>query len=137
MFNRYFAYFRCDSKIISRTIFLCELLPLPRENDNRSSKSNRPISRYRHQYGSKVNRNKKKHKQDVIAFVNTVTQFIHRGSYAHIVTVITEEVFVNLSVRKIIYDYMYLVNLENNERSCEYSAILWPKVLPHVKKILI
>jgi hypothetical protein len=66
---------------------------------------------------------KKKHKQDVIAFVNTVTQFIHRGSYAHIVTVITEEVFVNLSVRKIIYDYMYLVDLENNERSCEYSAI--------------
>ena len=29
----------------------------------------------------------KKRKQDVIAFVNTVTQFIHRGSYAHIVTV--------------------------------------------------
>ena len=52
-----------------------------------------------------------------------MTQFIHRGSYAHIVTVITEEVFVNLSVRKIIYDYMYLVDLENNERSCEYSAI--------------
>ena len=25
---------------------------------------------------------KKKRKQDVIAFVNTVTQFIHRGSYA-------------------------------------------------------
>jgi hypothetical protein len=25
----------------------------------------------------------KKRKQDVIAFVNTVTQFIHRGSYAH------------------------------------------------------
>ena len=66
---------------------------------------------------------KKKRKQDVIAFVNTVTQFIHRGSYAHIVTVVTEEVFVNLSVRKIIYDYMYLVDLENNERSCEYSAI--------------
>jgi hypothetical protein len=31
---------------------------------------------------------KKKRKQDVIAFVNTVTQFIHRGSYAHIVTVV-------------------------------------------------
>ena len=30
MFNRYFAYSRFDSKIISRTIFLCELLPLPR-----------------------------------------------------------------------------------------------------------
>ena len=30
----------------------------------------------------------KKCKQDVIAFVNTVTQFIHRGSYAHIVTVV-------------------------------------------------
>ena len=29
-----------------------------------------------------------KRKQDVIAFVNTVTQFIHRGSYAHIVTVV-------------------------------------------------
>ena len=27
----------------------------------------------------------KKRKQDVIAFVNTVTQFIYRGSYAHIV----------------------------------------------------
>jgi hypothetical protein len=26
--------------------------------------------------------------QDVIAFVNTVTQFIHRDSYAHIVTVV-------------------------------------------------
>ena len=47
----------------------------------------RPISRYRHHYGSKVNRSKKR-KQDVIAFVNTVTQFIHRGSYAHIVTVV-------------------------------------------------
>ena len=30
----------------------------------------------------------KNRKQDVIAFVNTVTQFIHRGSYAHIVTVV-------------------------------------------------
>jgi hypothetical protein len=30
----------------------------------------------------------KKRKQDAIAFVNTVTQFIHRGSYAHIVTVV-------------------------------------------------
>jgi hypothetical protein len=30
---------------------------------------------------------KKKRKQDVIAFVNRVTQFIHRGSYVHIVTV--------------------------------------------------
>ena len=30
----------------------------------------------------------KKRKQDVIAFVNTLTQFIHRGSYAHIVTVV-------------------------------------------------
>ena len=33
----------------------------------------------------------KKRKQDVIAFVKkfyTVTQFIHRGSYAHIVTVV-------------------------------------------------
>jgi hypothetical protein len=29
----------------------------------------------------------KKRKQDVIAFVNTMMQFIHRGSYAHIVTV--------------------------------------------------
>jgi hypothetical protein len=34
-----------------------------------------------------------------------------------------KEVFVNLLVRKIIYDYMYPVDLENNERSCEYSAI--------------
>jgi hypothetical protein len=33
-----------------------------------------------------------------------------------------EEVFVNLLVRKIIYNYMYPVDLENNERSCEYSA---------------
>jgi hypothetical protein len=30
----------------------------------------------------------KKRKQDVIAFVNTVTEFIHLGSYAHIVTVV-------------------------------------------------
>ena len=30
----------------------------------------------------------KKRKQEVIAYVNTVTQFIHRGSYAHIVTVV-------------------------------------------------
>ena len=35
-----------------------------------------------------------------------------------------KEVFVNLLVRKIIYDYMYHVDLENNERLCEYSAIL-------------
>ena len=62
---------------------------------------------------------KKKRKQDVIAFVNTVTQFIYRGSYCHV----RKEVFVNLLVRKIIYDYIYPVNLENNERSCEYSAI--------------
>jgi hypothetical protein len=33
-----------------------------------------------------------------------------------------KEVFVNLLVRKIIYDYMYPVDLEKNERSCEYSA---------------
>jgi hypothetical protein len=46
----------------------------------------RPISRYRRHYGSKVNRSIKKRKQDVIAFVNMVTQFIYRGSYAHIVT---------------------------------------------------
>jgi hypothetical protein len=37
-----------------------------------------------------------------------------------------KEVFVNLLVRKIIYDYMYPVDLENNERSCEYSAIVVP-----------
>jgi hypothetical protein len=30
----------------------------------------------------------KKGKQDVIAFVNAVTQFIHRGSYAQIVTMV-------------------------------------------------
>jgi hypothetical protein len=30
----------------------------------------------------------KQRKQDVVAFVNTVTQFIHRGSYTHIVTVV-------------------------------------------------
>ena len=30
---------------------------------------------------------------------------------------------MNLLVRKIIYDYMYPVDLENNEKSCEYSAI--------------
>jgi hypothetical protein len=70
----------------------------------------RPISRYRRHYGSKVNRSKKR-KQDVIAFVNTVTQFVHRGSYAHIV-----------------YD-MYPVDLENNERSCEYSAIQYVAIL--------
>ena len=34
-----------------------------------------------------------------------------------------KEVFVNLLVRKIIYNYMYPVDLENNERSCEYSAM--------------
>jgi hypothetical protein len=53
-----------------------------------------------------------------------VTQFIHRGSYAHIVARDSKEVFLNLLVRKIIYDYMYHVDLENNERSCEYSAIV-------------
>jgi hypothetical protein len=63
----------------------------------------------------------KKRKQDVIAFVNTATQFIHRGNYAHRHG--RKEVFVNLLVRKIIYDYMYPVDLENNERSCEYSAV--------------
>jgi hypothetical protein len=35
-----------------------------------------------------------------------------------------KEVFVNLLVRKIIYDCMYPVDLENNERSCEYSSIV-------------
>ena len=35
-----------------------------------------------------------------------------------------KEVFVNLLERKIIYDYMYPVDLENNERLCEYSAIV-------------
>jgi hypothetical protein len=34
-----------------------------------------------------------------------------------------KEDFVNLLVRKIMYDYMYPVDLENNARSCEYSAI--------------
>ena len=29
---------------------------------------------------------------------------------------------MNLLVRKIIYDYMYPVDLENNEKSCEYSC---------------
>ena len=33
---------------------------------------------------------------------------------------------MNLLVRKIINDYMYPVDLENNERSCEYSAIVVP-----------
>ena len=36
----------------------------------------------------------------------------------------SKEVFMNLLVRNIIYDYMYPVDLENNERSCEYSAIV-------------
>jgi hypothetical protein len=34
----------------------------------------------------------KKRKQDVIAFVNTVAQFIHRGSYAHIITLTVRKV---------------------------------------------
>ena len=68
----------------------------------------------------------KKRKQDVIAFVNTVTQFIHRGSYALTYRHGRKEVFVNLLVRKIIYDCMYPVDLENNERSCEYSSIVVP-----------
>jgi hypothetical protein len=72
---------------------------------------NRLIWRYRRHYGSKVNWSKKR-KQDVIAFVKTVTQFIHRGSYAHRHG--RKEVFVNLLVRKIIYDYVYPVDLENN-----------------------
>ena len=42
---------------------------------------------YRRHYGS-GSIGVKKRKQDVIAFVNTVSQFIHRGSYAHIVTVV-------------------------------------------------
>jgi len=37
-----------------------------------------------------------------------------------------KEVFMNLLVRKMIYDYIYPVDLENNERSCEYSAIVVP-----------
>jgi hypothetical protein len=40
----------------------------------------------------------KKRKQDVIAFVNTVTQFIHRGSYAHIVTVVRKFSWISLEV---------------------------------------
>ena len=59
----------------------------------------------------------------VIAFVNTVTQFIHRGSYLCTYRHGRKEVFVNLLVRKIMYAYMYPVDLENNEKSCEYSAI--------------
>ena len=51
---------------------------------------------------------KKKRNQDVIAFVNTVTQLC---TYRHG----RKEVFVNLLGRKIIYDYMYPVDLENNE----------------------
>ena len=39
-----------------------------------------------------------------------------------------KEFFVNLLVRKIIYDYMYTVDLENNERSCEYSAIDYSRI---------
>ena len=39
-----------------------------------------------------------------------------------------KDVFVNLLVRKIIYDYMYPVDLENNEKSCDYSAIVVPKI---------
>ena len=38
-------------------------------------------------YGSQVNWSKKKNvNKTLFAFVNTVTQFIYRGSYAHIVT---------------------------------------------------
>jgi len=37
-----------------------------------------------------------------------------------------KEDFVNLLVRKIIYNYMYPVDLENNERSCAYSTIVVP-----------
>ena len=55
----------------------------------------------------------RKRKQDVIAFVNTVTQFIHRDPYRHD----RREVFVNLLARKIMYNYMCPVDLENNERS--------------------
>jgi hypothetical protein len=43
-----------------------------------------------------------------------VTQFIHRHD--------RKEIFVNLMATKIVYDYMYPVDIENNERSCEYSV---------------
>jgi hypothetical protein len=34
-----------------------------------------------------------------------------------------KEVFINFVVRKMIYAYIYPVDLKNNERSCKYSAI--------------
>ena len=64
----------------------------------------------------------KKRKQDVIAFVNTVYSSWQLCTYRHG----RKEVFVNLLVRKIIYDCMYPVDLENNDRSCEYSSIVVP-----------
>ena len=51
-------------------------------------------------------------------------QFIHRGSYGR------KEGFVNLLVRKIIDDYMYPVDLENN-RDRVNIQYMWPKVLLH------
>jgi hypothetical protein len=51
-----------------------------------------------------------------------ITLFFLRVLYRHG----RKEVFVNLLVRKIIYDCMYPVDLENNERSCEYSSIVVP-----------
>ena len=63
-----------------------------------------------------------------------MTQFIHRGSYLCTYRHGRKEVFVNLLVRKIIDDcmYMYPVDLENNERSCEYSSIVVPTSLKDI-----
>ena len=41
---------------------------------------------------------------------------------------------MNLLIRKIIYDYMYPVDLENNERSCEYSIEYVSKGIATCKK---
>ena len=81
------------------------------------------ISRYRRHYGSKVNRSKQKtqtRRHCICKHGDAIYSSWQLYTYRHG----RKEVFVNLLVRKIIYDYMYPVDLENNERSCEYSAIV-------------
>jgi hypothetical protein len=81
---------------------------------------NRRISRYRRHYGSKVNRTKTR-QQDVIAFVNTSRQiylswqlcvYRHLRKFSWICWLIG---------KKMIYCYIFPVDLENNKRSCNYS----------------
>ena len=74
---------------------------------------NRPISRYRRHYGSKVNRSKNR-QQDAIAFVNTTRQMYLSWQlcvYRHL----RKLSCICWLGKKMMYGYIYPVDLENNK----------------------